>query len=355
MTTATAAAPATAPTTAVTRSDSTESLTGRQKAAILCMTLGAEVSSAITQKLSGEEVEAISLEIAKMDQVPPSISNAVLVEWLETARAADSLAGGGVDYAQQILEQAFGAQKASYVFKRIQAQISDAAGLYRLRKVDSAQLGNLLRGEHPQTIALILAHLDPQHTAAVLKELGTPLGGAVVYRMACMEKVSPDMLQMIERSLGGELELSLSQGMSASGGPRAVAAVLNLIAPSMEKELLDGLASEDEELCDQIKNLMFVFEDIVALDARAMQRVLREVESRDLALALKAASPELKAKILGSMSNRAVEAVEEEIEMLGPVRVRDVEAAQVGIVARVRSLEEAGEIVIAGGGDDELI
>jgi len=171
-----------------------------------------------------------------------------------------------------------------------------------------------------------------------------------------MEKVSPEMLHLIERSLGAETDLTTSEGMSVSGGPKAVAAVLNLISPSLEKELLDGVAVTDPDLCVQIKNLMFVFEDLVGLDDRSLQRLLREVDSKALALALKAASPELKAKILGVMSQRAVTALEEEMEFMGPVKLRDVEAAQTSIVQEVRALEESGEIVLSSGGaDDELV
>ncbi|MEX2582213.1 MAG: flagellar motor switch protein FliG [Gemmatimonadota bacterium] len=330
-------------------------LSGRQKAAIVCMVLGREAAAKITERLSPDEVEGISYEIARMEKVDKETSESVLHEWLETARAAGSIAMGGVDYAKEILEQAFGSQRASFMFKRLQSQLNESAGLHRLRKVDPQQLGGMLRNEHPQTISLILAHLDPSQTAAVLKEIGPEVGKAVIFRMASMEKVSPEMLELIERALGPETELNLNQGLSTAGGPQTVAAVLNLIPPSMEKELLDSLSTEDPELCEQVKNLMFVFEDIIALDSRAMQRVLREIDSKDLALALKVSSDDLKASVLGSMSKRAVEALEEEMEFLGPVRLRDVETAQVMIVGKVRALEEQGEIVINAGGDDEVI
>ena len=339
----------------VTKVANSGALTGPQKAAVLCMVLGRDHAAKITERLNPEEVEMISYEIARLEQVNGELSEAVLKEWLETARAAESIAMGGVDYAKEILEQAFGSQRAGFMLKRLQSQLNESAGLYRLRKVDPQQLGSMLRNEHPQTIALILAHLDPSQTAAVIKEIGPEIGKVVIYRMASMEKVSPEMLELIERALGPETELNLNQGLSVAGGPQSVAAVLNLIPPSLEKELLDGLNTEDAELCEQVKNLMFVFEDIIALDARAMQRVLREIDSKDLALALKIASEELKASIMGAMTKRAVEALEEEMEFLGPVRLRDVEAAQVMIVGKVRALEESGEIVINSGGDDEVI
>lgn len=330
-------------------------LTGRQRVAILCMSLGAEGAAKLTQRLNAEEIEAISYEIARMDRVPQETVQGVLYEYLEITRAAESLATGGEDVAREILEQAFGPQRAVQIFRRIQTQLHESAGLSRLRKVDPQQLISMLRNEHPQTVALVLAHLDPAQTAAILKDFDSTVGSSVVYRMASMEKVSPEMLGVIERCLGPETDLNLSQGMSTAGGPQSVVAVLNLMSPSLEKELLDGIAAQDPELCEEIKNLMFVFEDIISLDSRSIQRLLRDTDSKELALALKASSPELKEHIMGAMSKRAVEALREEIEYLGPVRLRDVETAQLSIVSQVRMLEEAGEIVISAGGADELI
>jgi flagellar motor switch protein FliG len=212
----------------------------------------------------------------------------------------------------------------------------------------------MLAGEHPQTIAVIMSHLDPQHTAAILKEFDPAVGSEIVYRMAKMEKVQPELIMLIERTLSADADLTASQGMSSSGGPAAVASVLNYVAASLEKVLLDGVSAMDQPLCDQIKNLMFVFEDLSSLDARALQRLLRDVDSKELALALKAASADLKGKITGAMSQRAVQALNDEMEMMGPVRMKDVEGAQANIVAMVRKLEEAGEIVL-GGGDDDVV
>lgn len=327
-------------------------LTGARKAAILCMVLGSESAAKLTQKLSSEDVETISFEIARMDRVSGEVAEAVLQEWLGIMVAADSLAEGGIDYAREVLEKAFGSNKATAMLRRIQSQLADTAGLQRLRTADPQQLGNLMRGEHPQTIALILAHLEPQHTANILRVLNPTLGSEVMMRMAKMEKVSPDMLQIIERSILEEADLSPTPGMSSSGGPAAVAAVLNLVAPSLGKAIMDGVTSIDEKLSEQIKNLMFVFEDLVGLDERALSRLLRDVDSRELALALKQASNEVRNKIMGVMSQRAVAALKEEIEMMGPSRKTDIEKAQTNIVGAVRKLEDAGEIVLGGGGDD---
>ena len=337
--------------TAVTSADS---LSGRQKVAIICMALGSDAAAKLTQLMSPEEVDSISFEIARMDDVNGPMVEAVLEEWLTRMLAADSLASGGLQVAREILEKAFGPRKAQQVLERIQSQLTSSAGLHRLRNADPQQLGNMVRGEHPQTIALILTHLEPQHTANVLKELDSEIGAEVVYRMARMEKVSPDLLQIIERSLGSETDLNVTQGMSASGGPAAVAAVMNFTPASLEKALLDGVHAKDAALCEQIKNLMFVFEDVGTLDNKALQRLLRDVDSKELALALKVASDDLKGKIMGAMSQRAVQALQDEMELMGPSRLKDVEAAQTNIVGIVRRLEEAGEIII-GGGDDDLV
>jgi flagellar motor switch protein FliG len=337
------------------RSHQLDQLNGAQKAAILCMVLGSESASLITQKLGQEEVELISFEIARMDRVSQEATEAVLAEWMEVMMAADSIASGGMDFAREVLEKAFGQQKAQGMFKRIQNQIHETAGLHRLRNADPQQLGNMLRAEHPQTVALILAHLEPQHTAGVLKELDPVFGAEVVLRMARMEKVSPDMLVLIERSIITETDLAPAQGLTTSGGPAVVAEVLNLVTPSLEKAIMRGVEDKDPSLCEQIRNLMFVFEDVVSLDDRSMQRLLREIDVKELALALKSASNEVKNKILGGMSQRASAALKEEMEMLGPARKRDIESAQTAIVAMIRKLEDAGEIVVGGGADDLVV
>ena len=334
------------------RAHQLEQLSGSQKVAILCMVLGSEAAAAITQKLAVEEVEQISFEIARMDRVSSEATDAVLSEWLDVMLAADSVAAGGVEFAREVMEKAFGAQKSQVMLKRILSQISEGAGLHRLRNADPQQLGNTLRGEHPQTVALILAHLEAPHTASVLKELDPVFGAEVILRMARMEKVSPDMLVLIERSILTETDLAPAQGLSTSGGPAAVAEVLNLVAPSLEKAIMKGVEAIDPALCEQIRNLMFVFEDVVSLDDRSLQRLLREIDVKELALALKSASNEVKNKIMGGMSQRASAALKEEMEMLGPARKRDIESAQTAIVAMIRKLEDAGEIVVGGGADD---
>lgn len=328
---------------------------GRQKAAILCLALGAEHAAKVTQRLSAEEAELISLEIARMGRVDPDQAQGVLLEWIELAMASEAIATGGVEYAREMLEKAFNAQKAQNILKRITSHLADSAGLQRLRHADPKQIANMFRGEHPQTTALVIAHLATPQAAAVMKELEPAVSADVALRMARMEKVSPDMLELIERSLGSDSDLDLQRGMSSAGGPASVAAILNLLQGSLEKTILEKVADQDQALSDQIKNLMFVFEDLRGLDDRALQRLLRDVDTKTLALSLKGASGELRHRITSQMSQRAAAALAEEMEMLGPTRMRDVEAAQATVVAQARALEEAGELVLNGAADDVVV
>jgi flagellar motor switch protein FliG len=339
---------------ALARIPTDDGLTGRQKVAILLMAVGEEASAQITTSMAPEEVEAISFEIAKMDRVAPETVEAVLEEWQHTEQAAFSLASGGVDFARRVLEKAFGASKAAQVLKRIEAQLHDHVSLNHLRNADTGQLQALIRNEYPQTIALILAFLDPGQTASMLRDTDSGVGSDILLRIARMEKVMPDVLKLIEESVEAESDISISGDGSAAGGPGAVAEVLNLLSAGIEKDLLDGVAEVDMDLSEQIKNLMFVFEDITKLDDKGITRLLRDVDTRELSMALKLASEELKDRILGSMSSRARDALIEEMEFLGPVRVSDVEVAQSNIVKMARALEDAGEIVI-GGSDDMVV
>lgn len=347
---------AASPSTAVRRREiRIEDLNGVQRAAVFLMTLGPEGAADLTPHLTPAELERISLEIARLERVPYKVAEAVLEEWKETERAAFSLAQGGVDTARQILEAALGPVRAAAVLKRIESELRETAGFRNLRNADAQQLASVLRNEYPQTIALILAHLHAPQVADVLKQMEPALGSDALFRMARMEKVHPDILQIVDRSLSHDAALSLSQDLTIAGGPSSVAAVLNLIPSSLEKELLAGIERQDAALCEEVKSLMFVFDDIRNLDDRSLQRVLRDVETKELALALKAASEELKDRVFSVMSQRAIAALNEEVEFLGPVRLSDVETAQAGIVKQVRALEEAGEVTIAGGTDDILL
>ena len=340
--------------TAVAKRIGTEGLSGRQKSAILLMQVGDDALSTIMENLAPDEVEAISFEIAKMDRVEPELVEAVLMEWQHTEEAAYNLDSGGVDTARRILEKAFGPSRAAQVLKRIEVQLHDHISLTHLRNADTQQLTAMIRNEYPQTIALILAFLDTDQAADIVKTLDRDEGSDLMLRVARMETVQPDVLRIIEDSLATEGDLAIVSDGSLPGGPGRVAEVLNVLSAGVEKELLDGVADIDSDLSERIKDLMFVFEDIATLDPKGITRLLRDVDSRELSLALKLASEELKEKVLGSMSSRARDALTEEMEFLGPQRVSDVELAQGTIVRMARALEEAGEIVM-GGADDVLV
>jgi flagellar motor switch protein FliG len=341
--------------TVVARKHFQESLTGAQKSAVLCMTLGAKGAARLLQQLSPDEVELVTREIAALPAVASETVNAVLQEYEHASRTVDAGARGGAGFAQQVLEQALGPARARGMLDRVQDQVVDT-GLKRLKRAAPEVLVGILRGEHPQTIALILAHLDVRQAASVVEAMDPELAGDVLYRVARMEKISPDVLALVEAGLSSKTDLSLSQEMTLSGGPAAVAKVLNLAAGSLEKELLDTIQARSAEIANQIKGLMFVFEDLLLLDGKGMQRLLREVDTKELALALKAASDELKQHIRSNMSERAAGALDDEIEILGPVRVRDVEAAHARIIEAVRTLEESGEVLVRRrGGHDDII
>lgn len=334
---------------------SKEQMTGPQKAAVLCMSLGTEVASRVMQLLSPEQVEAVSREIAAMPLADTHTVEHVLLEYRQLGRAVQSLSEGGLSRAAEILESSFGSTKAKQILEKIKEQLTDT-GLKKLKKAAPEVLLSVLRGEHPQTLALIMAHLESRQAAAVIEVMDAELAGDVLYRVARMEKVAPEMVAVVEQGLSSKTDLTLSQQMTLSGGPAAVAKVLTLASGSVEKAVIESITQKSHDLAQQITNLMFAFEDLTTLDGKSMQRILRDVDSKELALALKAASDELKQHITKNMSERAAAALTEEMEYLGPVRVKDVEAAQTRIIAAVRTLEEAGEIVLSGrGGDDEVI
>ncbi len=332
-----------------------ENLTGAQKGAVLFMVLGTEASAKVMKSLTSEEQESVSRAIAVTPTVQPELVEAVLSEFREVAVAVESISRGGVEYARGVLEKAVGADRTTEIIDKIQEQRVEL-GLKGLKKVAPELLFSVLHGEHPQTIALILAHLDVRQSAAVIETMDVDLSGDVLYRMGRMEKVAPEMLQVVEQGLSSKADLSLSQDLTLSGGPQAVANVLNHTGGTVEKSLLESIGQRDEDLAALIKSYMFVFEDLKLLDKRSMQRALRDVDGKELALALKAATEELKHHIVGSLSERAGAALLEEFEFMGPVRVRDVEAAQANIIQTIRTLEEAGEIVVAGrGGQNDII
>lgn len=331
-----------------------EPLTGVRKAAILCLALGTEQAAHILRQLTPTEVERVTEEIARIPAVGREVISQVVEEYLGAVKKVEDVADGGIPAAQSLLEAALGTERARAAVERIVTP-TPTTGLPSLTRVTPPVLIGLLRGEQPQTLALVLAHVDPALAAGVVAALPPELAGKVLHRMATLAPVATEVLEQVEAVLGGQATLTLSAAPSAVGGPAAVARLLNRVGGGRDAALLEDLATKEQALADEIRDLMFVFEDLQLLDDRGLQRLLRDVPGRDLALALKAASEALKAKVFRNMSERAVETLREEMEMLGAVKVKDVQAAHAEILAMARGLQEAGEITIDRGGDDDTI
>ncbi|NLN15991.1 MAG: flagellar motor switch protein FliG [Firmicutes bacterium] len=329
-------------------------LTGKQKAAVLLVSLGPELSSLVFKHLREEEIEELTYEIASLDRVMPEIREKVAVEFSQLAQARRYITQGGIEQAKEILEKALGPQKATEIIQRLTASLQVRPFDFA-RKTDPAQLLNFIQHEHPQTIALILAYLHPEQAAVILSALPGESQVEVAKRLAILDRTSPEVLEEIEATLEKKLSSFATQDFTMAGGLETAVSILNRVDRSTEKTIMEALEEDDPELAEEIKKRMFVFEDIVTLDDRSIQRVLREVDSRELALALKAASEEVAERIYKNMSKRAAEMMKEDIEYMGPVRLRDVEEAQQKIVSIIRKLEEAGEIIVARGGEDEII
>jgi flagellar motor switch protein FliG len=330
-------------------------LPGPKKAAIVMVALGTDASSKIFKNLDEHEVEQLSTEIARLDNILAEEREAVLEEFHNLALAQQYISQGGIDYAREILEAALGPRKAKEILDKIQQSIR-TTGFNLLENVDPKQLVNFIQKEHPQTIALLLAHMSPPNAAAIVSALPQELQVDVATRVATMESISPDTLGQVEEVLSGQVRSLFGGDVSRVGGVKAVAEMLNNVDRGAEKNILGNLERENPELATEIKNLMFVFEDVMLLDDRSMQRVLKEIDTKELSMALKGASQELQDKFFRNMSSRASEMIKEEMDYMGPVRLKDVEDVQQRIVDVVRRLEEDGEIIISGrGGEEEIV
>ncbi|GAA0435366.1 MAG: flagellar motor switch protein FliG [Bacillota bacterium] len=329
-------------------------LTGKQKAAILLISLGPDVSAQVYKHLSEEEIEKLSLEISSVKKVDSSLKEDVLEQFHQIAVAQDYISQGGIGYAKTVLEKAFGKQEASNIINRLTSSLQVRPFDFA-RKADPQQVLNFIQGEHPQTIALVLSYLDPEQSGQILSALPQEVQADVAKRIATMNSTSPEIISQVEQVLEKNISSSFTEDYTQTGGIQAVVEVLNGVDRSTERTILDALEIQDPELADEIKKRMFVFEDIVILDNRAIQRIIREVENEDLRLSLKVASDEVKDIVFKNMSQRMAETFKEEMEYMGPVRLRDVEEAQTRIVAIIRRLEDVGEIVIARGGGDDII
>lgn len=331
----------------------TRDLTGIQKTAILLISLGSEISAQILKHLDEDEIEDVTLEIANMRRVNPEVKEAVLEEFYELCLAQNYLAIGGIDYAKEMLEKALGPAKASGIIDKLISSLQIRPFDFA-RKTEPSQLFNFIQNEHPQTIALIMSYLHPEQAGAILSALPATQQVEVAKRIATMDRTSPEVLKEIETVLEKRLSSFVLQDYNAGGVETAVA-ILNRVDRGTEKTIIESLEEEDPELAEEIKKRMFIFENIVTLDDRSIQRVLREVDLKDLALALKTASEDVTNRIFKNISKRAVEMLREDMSLMGPVRLRDVEEAQQKIVNIIRQLDESGEIVIARGGEDEII
>lgn len=328
--------------------------TSRQKAAILLISLGPDVSAQIYKHLTEEEIEKLTLEISSVKKVNSEQIEEVLEQFHQIALAQDYISQGGIGYARTVLEKAVGSEEAQRIIARLTSSLQVKPFDFA-RKADPAQILNFIQSEHPQTIALILSYLDNEQAGQILSELPQEVQADVAKRIALMDSTSPEIIYQVEQILEEKLSTTVTQDYTQTGGIQAVVEVLNGVDRSTERTILDALEIQDPELAEEIKKRMFVFEDIVTLDNRAIQRVIREVENDDLRLALKVASEEVQSVIFENMSSRMAETFKEEMEYMGPVRLRDVEEAQQRIVAAIRRLEEVGEIVIARGGGDDII
>jgi flagellar motor switch protein FliG len=330
-------------------------LPGVTKAAILLLSLEGEAASRVLTELDATAVEEVTRELASLGRVPDALTVQVLEEFYSIALAEQYAREGGLDYARELLKQSLDPKIADRILGQIQTQVQRTPFSF-LQKAEAENLLTFIQDEHPQTIALILCHLAHHKAAEILVGLPMQKQVEVVKRIANMEQTNPEVIREVEKGLESRLSSMLSQSMEKAGGVSTVSEVLNLADRSTEKAILEGLEAEDPDLVEEIRRLMFVFEDIILVDDKGIQSVLREVDNDELGLALKTASTDLQEKIFNNMSERAASLIKEDMEYMGPVRVTDVENAQQRIVDIVRRLEEAGEIIIAGrGGQEELI
>lgn len=331
-----------------------KNLNGRQKAAIFLVSLGSELSAEIFKHLREDEIETLTFEIARLDTVDSDFKDAILEEFQEMMTAQNFITSGGIDYARELLEKSLGSQKAIDIINRLTSSLQVRPFDF-IRRTDPAHLLNFIQQEHPQTIALILAYLEPVKASVILQNLPVEIQSDVARRIATMDRTSPDVLREVERVLEKKLSTLSSEDYTAAGGVESIVEILNLVDRSSEKSIIESLEEDDAELAEEIKKRMFVFEDIVLLDDRAIQRVLREVDTQELSKALKSVDVEVQDKVFKNMSKRAAAMLKEDMEFMGPVRLKDVEDAQQKIVASIRRLEDSGEIVIARSGEDELV
>ena len=331
-----------------------EEITGVQKAAILLIALGPDKSSNVFKHLKEDEIEQLTLEIANTRSVSPAMKDAVLDEFYEVCLAQQYIAEGGIGYAKDLLEKALGSERAKDVIGKLTASLQVRPFEF-VRKTDASQLLNFIQDEHPQTIALILSYLSSNQASAIISALSPEKQTDVAKRIAQMDRTSPDVIKEVEKVLEQKLASLVNQDYTIVGGVDSIVDILNTVDRGTEKHIMESLEIEDPELADEIRKKMFVFEDILSLDDRSIQRVLREVDNNELAVALKGSNEEVQNLIFSNLSKRLATMIREDMDFMGPVRMKDVEEAQQKIVNVIRKLEDSAEIVIARGGGDEII
>lgn len=332
----------------------TQDYTGIQKAAILLIALGPERSADIFKHLKEDEIEELTLEIANTRSVSPQVKEDVLNEFYQICLAQQYIAEGGIGYAKELLDKALGENRAKEVITKLTASLQVRPFEF-VRKTDPSQLLNFIQDEHPQTIAMILSYLTSAQAALVIGALPPEKQADVAKRIAMMDRTSPDVIKEVERVLEKKLSSLVNQDYTIVGGVDAIVNILNTVDRTTEKHIMESLEIEEPELADEIRKKMFVFEDILLLDDRAIQRVLRDVDNADLGVALKAANEEVQNVIFKNLSKRLAAMIKEDMEFMGPVRMKDVEEAQQKVVSVIRKLEDSGEIVISRGGGDEIV
>ena len=331
-----------------------DTIKGIQKAAILLITLGPERSAGIFKHLKEEEIEELTLEIANTRSVTPQVKEDVINEFYEVCLAQQYIAEGGIGYAKDLLEKALGTEKAMDVIGKLTASLQVKPFEF-IRKTDPSQIINVIQDEHPQTIALILSYLSPAQSASILSSLAPDRQADVARRIAVMDRTSPDVIKEVEKVLESKLASLVNQDYTIIGGVDAVVEILNTVDRGTERHIMETLEIEEPELADEIRKKMFVFEDILLLDDKAIQRVLRDVDNSDLEMALKSANEQVQGAIFKNLSSRLAVMIKEDMEFMGPVRMKDVEEAQQKIVNIIRKLEDTGEIIISRGGGDEVV
>ena len=332
----------------------TATMSGREKAAILLVSLGQDASAEVFKHLRQEEIDELTLEIAGMGHIAPERKQSVVEEFYEVAVAQEYISEGGLDYARGVLQKALGEGKADEVMSRLSSAIHVTPFEF-LRRTEASQILNVIANEHPQTIALILAYLPSETAAQVVSSLADDVQADVAMRIALMDRTAPEVIREIERVLERKLSSVITQDFTSAGGLRSLVDLLNQVDRSTERTIVETLEEQNPELADEVRRMMFLFEDIITLDDRNIQQVLREVDTKELTVALKGVGGEVQDAIFRNMSERAATNIREELEFMGPVRVKDVEEAQQKVVAVIRRLEESGAIVIVRGGEDQLV